>query len=406
MAIEPENLARWRLILGKSAEESLQQMGGCVGEPILGGDQLELDEALEAIYSGDEIGKSEWEAPLPGGPHGAVKGRTFPRVAKWLDQIRSFFPKDVVVLLQKDAIERRGLKQLLFEPEIMANVEPSLDLAATVLAMKNMVPERAKSAARDLVRKVVEDVRKRLESQFIQAIRGALQRNRHSPFRSLPNLDWPRTIRRNLKNYNQQLKTIVPEQISFFSRQHRQNQWNIIIAMDQSGSMATSLIYGGIMGAILASIGAVETHVVAFNHQDIVDLTEHCSDPVDLLFGIQLGGAEDYWKATCYCERFMHTPEKTLYILLADLHDTSPNTKRFVKKMEFLLESGVKAIGLLAISDQGQPSYNHSLAETLAKLGMPCFGCTPERLPELLAGVLRGSDLKAFASSTTATKSP
>ena len=398
MPIAPQDLARWRLILGKAAEEPLQQCGGCVGQPILGGDQSELDEALEAIYSGDEMDRSDWEATPGRGTHGSVKGRTFPKVARWLDQIRTFFPKDVVVLLQKDAIERRGLKQLLLEPEIMANVEPSIDLASTVLAMKNMVPEKAKSAARDLVRRVVDDVRKRLESHFVQAIRGALQRNRHSPFRSLNNLDWPRTIRRNLKNYNADLKTLIPEQISFFARQQRQNQWNIIIAMDQSGSMATSLIYGGIMGAILASIGSVETHVVAFNHEDIVDLTEHCSDPVDLLFGVQLGGAEDYWKATCYCERFMHTPAKTLYILLADLHDTSPNEKRFVKKMEFLLESGVKAIGLLAISDHGQPSHNERLAETLAKLGMPCFGCTPDRLPELLAAVLKGQDLKVVAS--------
>lgn len=398
MPIDPSNLARWRLILGKSAEEPLQQMGNCQGRAILGGDQAELDDALEAIYSGDELDKDEWESGDKRVGHGPVKGRTFPKVAKWLDQIRNFFPKDVVVLLQKDAIERKGLKQLLFEPEIMANVEPSLDLAATVLAMKNMVPEKAKSAARDLVRKVVEDVRKRLESQFVQAIRGALLRNRHSPFRSLPNLDWPRTIRRNLKNYNEELKTFIPENLSFFSRQQRQNQWNIIIAMDQSGSMATSLIYGGIMGAILASIGAVETHVVAFNHEDVVDLTEHCSDPVDLLFGVQLGGAEDYWKATSYCERFMHTPARTLYVLLADLYDTSPNTKRFIKKMEHVLGSGVKAIGLLAISDQGQPSYNESLAKTLAEMGMPCFGCTPEHLPELLAGVLRGTDLKVLAS--------
>jgi hypothetical protein len=402
MTIDPQNLARWRLILGKSAEEPLRQMGGG-GQSILSGDQRELDEALEAIYS-DEIDRDEWESPTEGRRHGGVKGRTFPRVAKWLDQIRTFFPKDVVVLLQKDAIERRGLKQLLFEPEILANIEPSLDLAGTVLAMKNMVPEKAKAAARDLVRRVVDDVRKRLESQFVQAIRGALMRNRHSPFRSLDNLDWPRTIRRNLKNYNAELKTLIPEQISFFSRQQRQNQWNIIIAMDQSGSMATSLIYGGIMGAILASIGAVETHVVAFNHEDVVDLTEYCSDPVDLLFGVQLGGAEDYWKATCYCERFMHTPAKTLYIVLGDLHDTSPNEKRFVKKMEFLLESGIKAIGLLAISDQGQPSHNERLAETLAKLGMPCFGCTPDRLPELLAGALRGIDLKTIASNVSKDK--
>jgi hypothetical protein len=398
MPIDPAQLARWRLVLGKSAEDDLQRIGQCVGQPILASDQHDLDDALEAIYDGDEIDQEEWRRPIDGAPHGTARGRSMPRVARWLDQIRSFFPKDVVVLLQKDAIERRGLKQLLFEPEVMASIEPSLDLAATVLAMKSLVPEKAKAAARELVRRVVEDVRKQLESEFTQAVRGALQRNRHSAFRSLPNLDWPRTIRRNIRNYQPDLGAIIPENLSFYSRQQRQNQWNIIIAMDQSGSMATSLIYGGIMGAILATIGAIETHVVAFNHEDVVDLTEHCADPVDLLFGVQLGGAEDYWKATCYCERFMHTPSKTLYILLADLHDTSPNTSRFLKKMELLLESGVKAIGLLAISDQGVPSYNQQLAEKLASMGMPCFGCTPDRLPEMLAGVLRGTDLRALAT--------
>ncbi len=403
MPIDPNQLARWRLILGKSGDAPLREIGGLGDQQILGGDQGELDEALEAIYAGDEIDRDEWSRPADIPRHGGGAGRTTPRVARWLDQIRSFFPKDIVVLLQRDAIERRGLKQLLFEPEIMASVEPSLDLAAAVLAMKNMVPEKAKSAARDLVRRVVDDVRRQLETQLTQAIRGALQRNRHSPFRSLPNLDWPRTIRRNIRNYQADLGTIIPENLSFFGRQQRQHQWNIIIAMDQSGSMAASLIYGGIMGSILASIGAIETHVVAFNHEDVVDLTEHCSDPVDLLFGVQLGGAEDYWKATCYCERFMHTPAKTLYIILGDLHDTSPNTSRFLKKMEFLLESGIKAIGLLAISDQGVPSHNEHLAEKLAAMGMPCFGCTPDRLPELLGGILRGIDLKAMKSRVAST---
>lgn len=400
MAFSQEQLVRWRLVLGKDSQEQMAAMSpeGCS----LSADQLEMDEALGAIYAGDsdqDISRDEWEDGPRIGPHGAAKGRVMPRVARWLDQIRNFFPKDVVVLIQKDAIERKGMKELLFEPEIMAKVEPSIDLASMVLTLKNLVPEKAKSAARDLVRRVVEELRKKLESQFRQAIRGALDRNRHSPFRSLPNLDWPRTIRRNLKNYNPDLKTLIPDQISFFSRQQRQNEWNVIIAMDQSGSMHASLIYGGVMGAILASMPAVETHVVAFNHEEVVDLTEHCSDPVDLLFGVQLGGAEDYWKATCYCERFMHTPAKTLYILIADLHDTSPNESRFVKKMEFLLESGLKAVTLLAISDQGQPSYNENLAEKLAKLGMPCFGCTPERLPDLLAAVLKGNDLRQFAEA-------
>lgn len=323
------------------------------------------------------------------------------RVAKWLDQIRNFFPKDVVVLIQHDAIERKGMKELLFEPELMARVEPSVDLASAVLELKHLVPEKAKAAARDLVRRVVDELRRKLESRFAAAIRGSLGRNQHSPFRSMPNLDWPRTIRRNLKNYNRDLQTIIPENISFFMRKRRQNDWNVIIAMDQSGSMHSSLIYGGVMGAILASMPAVETHVVAFNHEEVVDLTELCQDPVDLLFGVQLGGAEDYWKATSFCERFMHTPSKTLYILLADLHDTSPNESRFVKKMEYLLESGIKAVTLLAISDSGKPSHNEVLANKLAKLGMPCFGCIPDRLPDLLAAVLKGDSLRDFANVAT-----
>ncbi len=400
MAFTQEQLVRWRLVLGNSCQEQMASMSpaGCS----LSTEQMEMDEALGAIYSENsddqEISRDEWEAPLKVGPHSSAKGRSKPRVARWLDQIRNFFPKDVVVLIQKDAIERKGMKELLFEPEMTAKVEPSIDLASMVLQLKDLVPDKAKSAARDLVRRVVEELRKRLESRFAQAIRGALNRNRHSPFRSLPNLDWARTIRRNLKNYNAELKTLIPEEISFFSRQQRQNEWNVIIAMDQSGSMHSSLIYGGVMGAILASMPAVETHVVAFNHEEVVDLTEMCQDPVDLLFGIQLGGAEDYWKATCFCERFMHTPAKTLYILLADLHDTSPNISRFVKRIEFLRQSGVKAVGLLAISDQGQPSYNAELAKQLTNLGMPCFGCTPDHLPDLLAAVLKGNDLAHFAA--------
>lgn len=399
-----EQVQRWRLILGKSTEDELrsqaERQGWLRSACLLEGDQPEMDEALEVVYAEDEgidLTREEWERE-PGGKHGAVRGRSFPKVARWLGEVRRLFPTDIVTLVQKDAIERRGLKQLLFEPEMLAQVEPSVDLASMILSLKSLVPENAKAAARELVRKVVEELRRRLESRMHQAVRGALNRNQHSPFRSLANLDWQRVIRRNLKNYNPDLQAIIPEELSFFSRHQRRNEWNVIIAMDQSGSMASSLIYGGVMGAILASMPAVETHVVAFNHEEVVDLTEHCSDPVDLLFGVQLGGAEDYWMATRYCEQFMHTPARTLYILLADLHDTSPNESRFVQKMEQLLGNGIKAVTLLAISDQGKPSYNHDLAKKLTNLGMPCFGCSPDRLPDLLAAVLKGQNLATFSS--------
>jgi hypothetical protein len=385
---------RWRLILGKAAEADLASDGAA----ILSGELAELDAALGVIYDQDEeLSREDWEKKPDHGRHGAVRGRTFPKVARWLDQIRNFFPSDVVVVVQQDAIERKGMKELLFEPELLSRVEPSIDLAATILSLKHLVPETAKEAARQVVRRVVEELRKRLEAGVTQAVRGSLDRSRHSPIPSLPNIDWKRTIRSNLRNWDAQRKLLIPERVHFYSRQQRHNLWNVIIAMDQSGSMATSLIYAGIMGAILASLPAVETHVVAFNHEDVVDLTEQCADPVDLLFGVQLGGAEDYWMATSYCEQFMHTPARTLYILVADLHDTSPNTPKFLRKMEALLESGIKAVGLLAISDQGQPSHNEVLAGKLAQMGMPCFGCTPDRLPDLLAAVLKGRDLRAFA---------
>lgn len=230
MPISPEQLQRWRLVLGKETQESFATFvaGGCT----LSAEQSEMDEALEAIYAGEseqEISRDEWSRKPEAGPHGpAPKGRSMPRVARWLGQIRTFFPKDVVVLLQHDAIERRGMKELLFEPEILASVEPSVDLASAVLALKELVPDKAKAAARDLVRRVVEEVRKRLESQFVQAVRGSLDRNQHSPLASMANLDWPRTIRRNLKNYRPELGTLVPERISFFQRRRRQNEWNVI----------------------------------------------------------------------------------------------------------------------------------------------------------------------------------
>jgi hypothetical protein len=222
-----DRIRRWRLILGKSAEEGLAGSGG---GPILDGELAELDQALGAVYDEeDEISRSEWEDGPGHGPHGAVRGRRFPRVARWLDQVRNFFPSDVVVVVQQDAIERRGMKELLFEPELLAKVEPSIDLAATILSLKHLVPETAKDAARDVVRRVVDELRKRLEASMVQAVRGSLDRQRHSPFKSLPNLDWQRTIRTNLKNWDRSRRTLIPERVHFYSRQQRQNLWNVKI---------------------------------------------------------------------------------------------------------------------------------------------------------------------------------
>jgi hypothetical protein len=375
---------------------------------LLDGEQADLDEALGQVYSADGAadgeggadgragaGKSPGKGPSKSSKRGAGLGSSAPRLAKWLGDIRAYFSQDVVAVIQRDAIERKGLKQLLFEPETLGQVTPNVELVGTLLSLKGMIPERTKEAAREVVQAVVEEIIKRLRGGLEQAVRGALDRSRHSPLRSLPNLDWARTIRRNLKNYAAERRVVIPESFHFFARQHRRREWNVIVAMDQSGSMADSVVYGGVMGAILASLPALETHVVAFD-TEVVDLTEKCHDPVDLLFGVQLGGGTDINRAVGYCRGLIHDPRKTLFLLITDLFEGG-NARELVRQVEDMVAAGVRAVCLLALSDSGVPSHDEAMARRLAEVGVPCFGCTPTMLPPLLEGALKGQDLRALA---------
>ncbi|MEZ6122472.1 MAG: VWA domain-containing protein [Planctomycetaceae bacterium] len=214
---------------------------------------------------------------------------------------------------------------------------------------------------------------------------------------NVSSIDWKWTIGRNLKNYNRDLKTIIPERVWFFSRAQRTNNWTVIVDMDQSGSMADSVVYGAVCGSIFASLPALKTHVIAFD-TEVVDLTEQCGDdPVDMLFGVQLGGGTDINKSVSYCEQFITDPSRTLFVLLTDLFEGG-NEAQLVRRMQAMVESGVRALCLLALSDSGIPCYDQGLAKKLAALGIPCFGCTPQKLPELLEGALRGADLMALAT--------
>jgi hypothetical protein len=383
-----DRYTRWRLILGKEADPGLCQQAGCTN--LLSPELQGLDEALGQLYGGQGQGEGR------DSKRSAGLGGSAPRLAKWLGDIRGYFQQDVVAVIQRDAIERKGIKQLLFEPETLGQVTPNVELVGTLLTLKNMIPERTKETAREVVRVVVEEIMKRLRGGVEQAIRGALDRARHSPIRSLPNMDWQRTIRRNLKNYDKERKTVIPDQFHFYARQHRRREWGVIVCMDQSGSMADSVVYGGVMGAIFASLPALETHVIAFD-TEVVDLTEKCHDPVDLLFGVQLGGGTDINRAVGYCQTLVRDPRKTLFILLTDLFEGG-NEKELLRRMEDLTVSGVKAICLLALSDGGVPSHDETLARKLTALNVPCFACTPNMLPTLLEGAVKGHDLQALAA--------
>lgn len=390
---DDEQLRRWRLVLGKDSQEAL---GACAaGGCSLSNDDAEMDEALAAIY--DETGDDDATSRQ----RSAGLGGSSPRLAKWLGDIRTYFKDDVVTVIQQDAIERRGLKQLLFEPEMLRNVQPNIQLVGTLMSLSGKIPERTKETARMVVGAVVEEIKKKLEQRIRQAVLGALNRKEHSPLPNASAIDWKWTIGRNLKNYNAALQTIIPDRVYFYSRSQRSNSWTVIVDMDQSGSMADSVVYGAVTGSIFASLPALDTHVVAFD-TEVVDLTEKCgNDPVNMLFGVQLGGGTDINKSVGYCEQFIKEPKRTLFILITDLFEGG-NQAQLIRRMGDMVASGVRAICLLALSDSGIPSYDDNLARKLSALGVPCFGCTPNHLPELLEGALRGADLKTLASKISA----
>ncbi|WP_020617372.1 VWA domain-containing protein [Paenibacillus daejeonensis] len=393
--VDQDLWSRWRLVLGKEAEAPLSEQAGGYG---LTAEQAVMDEALAAIY--DPVADAG-----SGSGRGAGNGPSAPRLAKWLGDVRTLFPEEIVSIIQADAMERKGWKQLLFEPELLASVKPDIGLVGTLLTLKGQIPEKTKDTARQLVMAVVEELRKRLEQDLRRAVTGALNRRRHSPLPSLTGIDWNRTIRRNLKNYDTGLQRIIPERIYYYDRARRSREWTIIVDIDQSGSMADSVIWASVTASIFASMPALDTRVVAFDTQ-VVDLTEQCgNDPVDMLFGIQLGGGTDINKSVQYCEQFITEPKKTIFILISDLMEGG-NQGRLVRRMRELREAGVQTLCLLALSDQGQPYYDERLARQFAKDGTPSFACTPDMLPALVEAALKGDNLSAFVSKQTSAAKP
>jgi len=378
-------LLRWRLALGPGAEQTsggfglagLESAAGALGvDPVRVKD---LDGALSFVYD-------------DGGSKSAGGGRSRPYLPDWLSALRDFFSHDVVALVQKDAIERKGLTQLLFEPETLPFLERNVELVATLVAAKGMIPDRAREAARQIVREVVDDLRKQLESETRTAILGALRRDRHSPLRVLRNLDWQRTIRRNLRGWDRERRRLVPERLHFWANQRRHHEWDVALAVDQSGSMATSVVYSSIMAAIFASLDVLKTRLVFFD-TEVVDATPLLTDPVELIFSSQLGGGTDIQRAVAYVQdRFIERPDRTLFVLVTDLFEGGDRGP-LLSRLRQLADARVKTLVLLALTDQGKPSYDHETAQQIGALGIPCFGCTPRLLVRVVERVMKGQDL-------------
>lgn len=380
-----EILKRWRLILGSGCDEMINSLGGAAE---MSADDLLMDSALSQIYGNDS------GANMTGT---AGRGASSPKLTKWLGDLRSLFASAEIKVIQNDAIERKGLKQLLFEPEMLNSLEPDISTASLLLMLKDQIPAKSKDNARQYIAKIVEDINRRLSDDIKRSVTAAMNRREHSPIPSASALDYKLTIRRNLKNYDPELKTILPEKFYFFERVSRSASRTVILDIDQSGSMGESAIYSSVMGCILASISSVKTHVVAFDTA-VTDLTEMCSDPVDLLYGIQLGGGTDIERSVAYCTELITEPEKTTMFLVTDLYEGG-NRNGLIRRLGELKESGVNVIVLLAISDSGKPMFDESIAEKIAAFDIPCFACPPEKLPEMLEAALKKRSLSGFVSA-------
>ena len=377
MTLTPtEHQKRWRLILGSDAEHS------CPSD--LSAAEIRMDKALAALY----------ETPPQDKRRGGL-GASAPKISAWLGDIREYFPQSVVQIMQKDAIERLNLKTLLTEKEMLANITPDVHLVATLMSLSSAIPEKNRTLARQIVQKVVDELTQKLQAPTQQAVLGALNRATRTRNPRYKEIDWHRTIQKNLKNYQPEYQSIIPEVRIGYGRKRKAVR-DLILCLDQSGSMGTSVIYSGIFGAVLASLPALRTRMVVFDTA-VVDLSDQINDPVELLFGVQLGGGTDIDQALAYCQSQITRPGDTTLVLVTDLEEGG-NAQRMRKRMAELVASGVQFIVLLALNDDGAPYYDKNHAEYLASLGVPAFACTPDHFPDLMAAALNKQDLSLWVA--------
>ena len=370
-----ERLRRWRLVLGADTGERLE------------GADLARDRALAALYGGAGDDDGERTAGL---------GASAPRVARWLGDVREHFPASVVRVMQQDAVSRLGLDHLLLEPEMLEAVEPDVHLVGTLLSLGGVIPERSRATARAVVRRVVEDLERRLARSTRAAVTGSLDRAVRTRRPRRPSeVDWDRTIRANLRHYQPEYRTVIPETLIGHGRRSSAVARDVVLCIDQSGSMASSVVYSSVFGAVLASVRALSTRLVVFDTA-VVDLTDELGDPVDLLFGVQLGGGTDINRALAYCQSLIRRQNDTIVVLISDLIEGGIRDE-MLRRAGSMVASGAQVIALLALSDDGAPQYDHDNAAALAALGVPAFACTPDLFGDLMAAAIERRDITAWA---------
>lgn len=382
-------LARWRLVLGRFADPQLPFGAGAVGRGY-----GRMDRVLEYLY-GREYANRGARKGGNSGPGGSADGEgreggsglSVLYLPEWLREIRELFPRDTLEIIEKHALERYGMTELVTDPEVLRKLEPNYELLKSVLTFKGMMQGEVLEVARSIIRRVVEELRRRLASEVRRVLWGKLSRRHRSNLRVAKNLDVRRTIRDNLKHYDPKTKRLVLQRLHFFSRVQQHSPWHVLVAVDCSGSMVDSVIYSAVMAGIFKGLPSMKVSLVAFD-TSVVDLSDAVDDFAELLMSVQLGGGTNIGGALGYCQTLITAPTKTILVLVTDFFEGG-TPGQMLTVIHQLRESGVRVLGLAALDEKAEPVYDREMAQRCAAAGAEVAALTPQRLAEWIGRILK-----------------
>jgi Mg-chelatase subunit ChlD len=365
---------RWRLVLGRFAEKRLAAP--------MSARAARMEAALDFLYSREYKGRGVRER----GQAGSLDPSQI-SIPTWLGEVRELFPRETVEVIEKHALDRYGLTELVTDKETLEKLEPNMELLKTLLTFRGHLQGEVLNTVRRVIRQVVEELKRKLEMEVRRALSGQLNRFRHSPQKAAQNFDWRDTIRRNLKHYDVKRRQLVLQEPRFFARNTRLLPWQVVLCVDQSGSMADSVIHSAVMAGILAALPMVRVKIVVFD-TSVVDLSEHVDDPVEVLMSVQLGGGTNIGAALNYCEGLIENPHRTVLALVSDFCEGAPPNV-MLGACARMNEAGVKLIGLASLDQTAAPIYDHAMAERLVETGMHVAALTPKHFAEWLAKIIK-----------------
>ena len=373
---------RWRLLLGEVSETAF----GDNASPTV----QRMQSHLSWLYSRPipTNGYDEQEPNQESFNRQGTNADSSLSTPEWINNIETLFPKETVERLQQDALDKYQLEDLVTNAEVLSRATPNPVLLAAVLRTKHLMNPDVLAMARKLVKQVVSELIAALAQEVQRSFSGQRSPMRLKPYGSSNQLALKDTLKRNIKNYDPKRRQIIVSQPWFyaFEEQHPQ-PWQMIILVDQSGSMVSSVIHSAVTAACFWGIKNLKTHLIAFDSQ-VIDLTSEIQDPVELLMQVQLGGGTDIAKAVSYGADLISTPKRAIIVIISDFYEGG-NEDWLLKQVTDLTAQGSRVLALTTLDDSANPSYCHDTAKRMTHAGADVAAMTPSHLAKWLAEVMR-----------------